>query len=74
MVVEAYRETIVKRKKMKEEEFGFLCAKFGMPLRYVTDILKKIRNMDLYKLIYYLSSFNRKPTTCGSTTRVYLLI
>ena len=45
-----------------KEEFGFVYVMFGMPLRHISYILKKIRNIDLYELIFYQSQFNRKPT------------
>lgn len=56
---------------MKEEEFGYIYSKFGMPLRHISCILKKITNIDLYKLVSHLSSF-RKPIICGLTTLVYV--
>lgn len=35
-----------------KEEFGFVCVKFGMPLRHISYILKKIRNIGLDELIF----------------------
>lgn len=36
-----------------KEEFGFVCIIFGMPLGHNSYILKKIRSIDLYELIFY---------------------
>lgn len=53
MDIDAYKKAIVKRKKEMKEEFGFVYVMFGMPLRHISYILKKIRNIDLYELIFY---------------------
>lgn len=77
--IEAYKEPIVKKEENKRENWrkkslGLFTLSLECLLMYISYILKKIKNMDLYRLIPYLYSFNRKPTIYGLTPLICLFI
>ena len=74
---DAYKEAKVKRKKKRIGggiEVRFKLCQIWNDFKAIIYILKTIRNVGLYKLIPYLSQFNRKPTICGLTTGWFIFL